>query len=141
MANPAVTLKDGIEIPFNLLKVYWEVLQSLLDAAGRASEDSMSYMLALYDATKIAEGKGLGYTGDCKDCFGGNRQKLLDSKLVEGSATGPLTMRPEVGSIVRNCLVFDPSQFSVRLVNPLGNGADITELLKEGIKVSAVEPF
>ncbi len=116
MPNPMeqVTLRNGGRQLRMLVNITLMTLESFMDRANPNHKShegegakAISWMLALYDLIELCKGEKRGYMGDCTSCFGGNRQKLLDSKLVEGDLTGPLHVRPEMRDVVLSALTFD----------------------------------
>lgn len=115
-----VTLKNGVQVPLVLANVVVLHLQDLQAKMapnhpihGGEPLKSMSYMFALYDLLKLSESEAYS-----NDCFGGNRQKLLDRHLVEGGPTGALHVRPEIKAIVLSSLSYDPATTAILVQSP-----------------------
>ena len=114
-------LKNGSEVPDVLVTLVMMHLRDLLDRADfnhpeHKGEGSLGlgYLLALYDLSELCKSEAYS-----PNCFGRNRQKLLDRKLVEGDTTGPLYVRPEIRAIVQSALVYDPVTTVLRLESPV----------------------
>lgn len=114
-----VILSDGSRQPKVLVTVLMLSLRGLYDKATSGTIEAMPYILALYDLTEICKGTDPEYTGECRGCFGKNRQVLLQAALVEGGERGPLTVRDEVRRVVNCALTFNLQAMSVRLQSPL----------------------
>ncbi len=119
-ALETVTLKNGDQVPLVLANIVVLHLRDLLamgdpdhSAHEGAAFKAMSYLLALYDLLKLSESEAYS-----NDCFGGNRQKLLDRHLVEGGPTGPLRVQPEIRAIVLSSLSYDPVTTAIRVQSP-----------------------
>jgi hypothetical protein len=115
-----VTLKNGVQVPLVLANIVFMHLEDMRDKTNPDHPvhegeplKSMSYLLALYDLLKLSESEAYS-----DNCFGGNRQKLLDRHLVEGAPTGPLRVRPEIRAVVLSSLSYDPATTAIRVQSP-----------------------